>query len=303
MKVHMTDSAIVVLHDGNQKYLEKCLTQARKISDKVKFIGKSENFKSDLSPEALLSAQKNINIFLKCYKHMSSNPKWIEIACFKRFFYAYEYAKSNLLTDIWIIDSDVLIFTDLMQLSEGCEWLYSYDAALSIPKQDYDSYDWAASPHTSWWSIQGLKSFTEFIIDTYTNRIEVLEKKFNYSRVDGSHGGICDMTLLYLWSINHKVFNLAEHIVEGYYIDHNINQKRIHNNQDAKMSYGIKKIIIDNKFVKITTIDESEIKVGSLHFQGRAKNLMLFFGPGIYNKIMFILAFMKLKMYRILKVF
>jgi hypothetical protein len=229
---------------------------------------------------------------------MSTNPEMIETSCFKRFFYAYEYARVNALTDVWIIDSDVMIFTDLKEISKNGKWLDLYDAGLSIPNQEYLSYDWAASPHTSWWKFEGLKNFIEFILNTYTSNISILEEKYNFNRTAGSRGGICDMTLLYLWSLDKKIFNFSDQIAGGFYIDHNINQKNILNNIEVKMKYGIKQVTYDKKSVRIIAVDGNEIKVGSLHFQGRAKNFMAIISPGFKNYISCILILVKLKIYK-----
>lgn len=297
----MSKTAILVLHDGNQDYLNKCIEQARKICNDIKFIGKSNIYKSELKIEEFLKAEKSINIFLSKYIHMSKNPEMIEISCFKRYFYAYEYARANSLTDIWIIDSDVMIFTDLKAISKKGRWLDMYDACLSIPKQDYSNYDWAASPHTSWWKLEGLKNFTEFILDTYTNNISILEEKYNFNKTITSKGGVCDMTLLYLWSLDKKIFNFSDQMVEGFYIDHNINQKNILHNIEVKMKYGIKKINYDKQSVTITTKDGNEIKVASLHFQGRAKKFMGIIGPGFNNYICRIFTTVKLIIYTIIE--
>lgn len=297
----MSKSAILVLHDGSQDYLNKCIAQARKICSDIKFIGKSNIYKSELKTEEFLKAEKYINLFLSKYKHMSTNPEMIETSCFKRFFYAYEYARANELTDIWIIDSDVMIFTDLKEISKNGRWLEMYDAGLSIPKQDYSSYDWAASPHTSWWKLEGLKNFIEFILETYTSNISILEEKYNFNKTTVSRGGICDMTLLYLWSLDKKIFNFSDQIADGFYIDHNINQKNILDNIEVQMKYGIKKVTYDKQSVRITVKDGNEIKVGSLHFQGRAKNFMAIIGPGFKNYISCILILFKLNIYRLME--
>lgn len=297
----MSQSAILILHDGNQDYLNKCVLQAQKNCNRVKFIGKSELFESELKNEDLKNAEKSINLFLSFYKHMSTNPERIEISCFKRFFYAYEYAKINSLADIWIIDSDVMIYTNLIEISEKGRWLELYDAGLSIQNQEYASYDWAASPHTSWWKTEKLKNFLEFIVDTYKNNISTLEEKYNFNRTEESRGGVCDMTLLYLWSLNKKILNFANEFAGEYCIDHNINQTKIPNNFIVKMRYGIKRVFYDDDIIKLETNNNKRIKVGTLHFQGRAKNFMGKIDPGFKNSIICILIVIKLKIYNLIK--
>jgi hypothetical protein len=66
------------------------------------------------------------------------------------------------------------------------------------------------------------------------------------------------------------------------------------------MRYVIKRVIYDDDFINIETRDNKRIKVGSLHFQGRAKNFMSILGPGYKNSIICILIVLKLKIYNLI---
>jgi hypothetical protein len=231
---------------------------------------------------------------------MSTNPEWIERLCFKRYFLAYSFLITNNLESIWLIDSDLITFTDFNKLSNSLE-VYKYNAALSIPSQTYEELHWSASPHCSWWSKESLLDFITFTIDTYSKNIDILYIKYNNHMNLNDSGGICDMTLLYLWSLSKNILNTSDvKNTCGYFIDHNIN---LPTNYDANSLYDYKfgkKYITnsDNNSILINSTGNNKYTVAALHFQGKAKICIIFLNYLPFVLISFI-SFLRQKIYNI----
>ncbi len=85
-----------------------------------------------------------------------------------------------------------------------------YTAGYCIPEQDFDSFYWSGSGHVSFISKDFLEDFCAFVIHTYKDDFFLLQQKIDYHIKNNINGGICDMTLLYLYYIENKddLFNL-----------------------------------------------------------------------------------------------
>ena len=208
---------VVFIHTGYQPYMEYTIHQAEKTNQVVYLLGDEKNKNV---------AQRWIDIedyqseryeqFKKIYKHMSSNPYEFEFNCFRRFFVTYEFAKKQGIEKFIMLDTDCFSFVNFSNL--GFE---EYDVALSMPK-DQSNYLWTASPHGSLWSVATLENFLDYLFYEYTDNISELEEKWEYHKSHGVGGGICDMTLLYLWTKSveqFKILNTTQEYKNGVF-DH-----------------------------------------------------------------------------------
>ncbi|MCC8192286.1 MAG: hypothetical protein LIO41_04525 [Ruminococcus sp.] len=163
---------VIFIHTGDSWYLKYSIKQAEKFNSQVILIGDERNKKYARYWENIeLFSSELYKRFEKAYTHMSTNAYQFELMCFKRYFIAYAYMQQNNLSNIWLADSDCLIYEDLSSLN-----MYDYDVAFSSCKNQ-DNYRWSASPHCSYWSIEALKKYIDFLFCTYEKENKRLIEK------------------------------------------------------------------------------------------------------------------------------
>lgn len=251
-----------------------------------------------------------IDNFKNIYFHLSPNSYDYELFCFLRWFYLYEHMKRKNLNYVLYMDSDYLLFDNFNDYIKENPINY---AAFSIPKQDFSEYYWTASGHISIWSQKGLQDFCDFIIKAYTEDkyIKLLKEKYYNTK----NGGICDMTIFYLFWLEKE--NMIQNLLNNYnnkIHDHNINSPdNLYKNEfitrfDRKLIHFIKNkpyfILKNNKY----------IQARGIHCQGTGKIYipLLYKGPifdlfykYVFKSILIILKndtiFMLKKLFRPLK--
>jgi hypothetical protein len=158
--------------------------------------------------------------FERCYKSFFKATDWhvFELIWFQRYMYVLEYLESmNYKKDFWILDSDVLVYSDLsrVKMNEGIRFTRNKE-------QD---------PCFIWFADTGiLRDFCEYILDYYHNRLDFIEKYYeeNYVKPNAA-GGICEMTFLRWFADERKdicqdlsipvsgfAFDRGLHTVDGY---------------------------------------------------------------------------------------
>lgn len=273
---------IFIVHKGNQKYLELSVRTCEKYHD-VHLLG-------DLSNKGFADKWHNIDEirsdyivqFNSVYKHMSTNPEWFEKMCFYRYIYMYEYAKNNKIYDFFHCDSDIILLQNL-----DCIKHFLTDYLVGVMKPEHQhNYRYTASPHISYWTLDGLKEFIEFFLITYASHIDVLEEKYNYHVRHNIPGGVCDMTLLFLYSNSSShVFNLFD--LKCVSLDYNISSLESSCDSRLKSLFGLKRIKVINRDLYFL-YDQGEPKIVlCLHMQGRAKKFM----HDAYNKRYYLMMF------------
>lgn len=194
---------IVVVHRGNQGYLRDSLRCARNAGNQVVLIGDESNSKDRQWMDFHSCQSEAYEHFADIYQHMSTNPYKFELICFERYFLTYSYMKQHKLTECVMMDSDICLFEQITK--ETFEYA---DLAISIPEQKTD-YSLSASAHFSYWTIDAMREMIDFLIKSYENVPKELTEKWNWHQKTGAPGGICDMTLLYLFAKQYqgKLFN------------------------------------------------------------------------------------------------
>lgn len=269
----MREDTIIFWHRGNSWYLKVALEQAAKCNDNVVLLGDEKNantwdnyYNMDELPD------ERYQKFRKVYKNLSLNDEVFELRCFERYFYVLEYCKQMKLDRIILCDSDLLIYQNLTQYFDGKMRAFSH--TLSEPE------GMAISPHCSLWSLGDLEQFVNFLIDYYYSDIKYLEDVFTKYKASHNKGGICDMTLLWLWLNKYHLpyFNTA--IMQGGIVDHAIsvpdNGKR--NEYVVSKLTGCKVVKFKNGMPYFRTRKNGEdVLVVALHCSGGYKNYMSYF--------------------------
>lgn len=271
------DTKIVIIHEGYAWYLPYVLYQAKFASPNsdVVLIGDNLEFEQ-IHVESLSNFEgDNIRQFKRYYSHMSTNPKWFEIFCFLRWFYLLNYMRKYQIQSVLHLDSDVLLYSSIEDIKDAyfnMDWKCAY----LIPKQDFDSFVWTASPHVSYWTIDALEDFCSFIINSFKKEeyLKLYQKKWDWHQTQQKSGGICDMTTLYLyWEANSgRIINLAKSHKANVF-DHNINISLNYNLNQYLTEDGLKKVhFVNNKPFFFRDDEANELdRVHALHLQGGAK--------------------------------
>lgn len=189
---------IIVVHRGNQSYLRDSLRCARNAGNHVVLIGDESNSKDQQWVDFRTCQSGNYEHFVDIYQHMSSNPYKFELICFERYFLTHSYMKQHKLTECVMMDSDICLFDQITK--ENFEYA---DLAILVPEQKTE-YSLSASAHFSYWTIDALEKMLSFLIQSYESIPEEMTKKWEWHQRTGAPGGICDMTLLYLFSKSYR---------------------------------------------------------------------------------------------------
>lgn len=263
---------VVITHRGNQDYFHDVIRQALSYNERVILIGDDSN-RNTPGVEHFLGRElytSEIELFENSYVHMHLNPSLAyRCACITRWFLIAEIAKRLDLPMLFACDSDLMLYTSV---EEPEQRLGEYDLACSIPVFQPE-FRWSASGHVSYWKRDMLFEFCKFVSRTYSSlsRLAHLGEKWDWHRKTDSPGGICDMTLLWLF-IQEGIRTCIDLCspVEGTVFDHNFNEaggyrtvgntKEIEwrNNQPYSFHMGLR----------------SWIRFNALHFQGPAKRVL-----------------------------
>lgn len=260
---------VIFAHEGNQDYLRIAIEQARRSGNKVVLLGDYDNL---YLPADVWSSWEHYkdSTFPEIYRHLSSNHAEFELRCFQRWFAIKRWMKACNIEHIFYCDSDVMLYCDVTQWAES---VGNPDVSYQIPKHQPD-YRWSASAHVSLWSLAALEEFCDFMLATYTrpSGMALLEQKWQWHRAERKSGGICDMTVLYLWSLETEVLNNAK-VINGATFDHNINVSENYEVNEYEMEDGHKRLWLhedwnDSRPV-LWPMGEQREKVfaNALHFQ------------------------------------
>lgn len=258
---------VVFIHRGGQEYLSTALEQAA-IRNGVVLLGDNDtlwrNF--DFMAELLVGAKD----FDEAYVHMSTNPEPFERFCFHRWFALAEWMRRLRAERVFYCDSDVMLYCDV---TEWAESVGNPDVSYQIPLHQPDCR-WTASAHVSLWTLDALEKFCDLITAQYTTGLGRLEEKWQWHQANGLAGGICDMVLLYFFSLTNEVLNNAK-VINGATFDHNINVAENYELDEYEMEAGRKRLWLhedwnDSRPVlgRVVTDNREKVFANALHFQG-----------------------------------
>lgn len=119
--------------------------------------------------------------------------------CMRRWFILLEFMKQHDLHCVFTCDSDYALFTDVnIALQDYPE----KPVLIEIPNNDRP-FRWSCAASASYWTRSSLQQFCDLILNTYGSKdgMALLRSKWNWHKRTGAGGGVCDMTLLYLFSL------------------------------------------------------------------------------------------------------
>ncbi len=257
---------IIFTHTNNSLYLQLALLQAKKsCKENVFLIGDQSNAASFVRHFMLSDYDKSelCADFEKNYKHFSPNPYNYELFCLKRWFVALDFLKKNNLAECFCVDSDVLVYDDLNNLSGLLA-----DKDFSVIRFTGEF----AGPQCSYFKREALERYCNFILKMYRDEFFKLQKIYDSFKAKGYVCGLSDMVLL------------AEFCKEnsGKFVDFDYSPERdFCFDENFGISYGFecgkkgKAVRFRNGLPYARRLDGGvEIRFSMLHFQGDNKLYM-----------------------------
>jgi hypothetical protein len=266
---------IILIHAGNQSYVNFCINQALKYDNSVIILGDEQ-----INPNAAFYKISEYEGFAAkfdhTYVHMSDGPSKFEIKAWRRWFVLADFMNRNNIEKAFSCDTDVLLYCNVTEIEKT---LGNYTAAFTIPEYQPE-YRISASSHVSFWTRKGINDFCYFSLELYKpENIKVLKEKWEYHIKNKIPGGICDMTAAYLFYKENKdnIINLIS-VRNGETFDYNISSPQNFQLDEYLTKDEIKKIIWKNGIPYCyNKILNKNIRFYSFHFQGEKKNLMEYF--------------------------
>lgn len=204
------------------------------------------------------------SVFDKHYIHLSQNVEEFERRAFRRWFILAEFMRRHELPRVFSCDSDVLIYSNLTDLSP----LYP-GSGCCIPKRQ-EPYRWTASGHSIFWDYSDIFKFFEFTLKEYESPDRIKEK-YHWHQTNQVAGGICDMTFLYLFSQDNSLGTLLK-CRNNSTFDSSIKSAENFLESEYELENDIKKVTWDKDTPYCKRSDCNElVKFHTLHFQGDSK--------------------------------
>jgi len=263
-------SAIVVVHRGNTRWLGRALRAAQISNPGVEIVLIGDSSGTRLAEELGVRFVEwadhatAAEALAADYVHMSSHGRDFELVCLQRWLILEAWMRSCAQSNIIAIDSDVLIYA---RLNEILKALCSADAVGFV----HDSAHLAWIPNAN-----AIGEICAVIREAYADPDHRLIQKLHYEHLHrSSQGGVSDMSFFQLLARDGsgRVRDIrGPHQEKGWHLD-------------VTMNDGIGGFIMENGYKKIRMIEGIPHAFGSetnnwhpmasLHFQGKAKALML----------------------------
>lgn len=282
---------LVFIHKGNQKYLKKVINLAEKNNKNVYLIGdKTNKYYCQHWIDFQELNQLEYLKFKKTYIHLSTNRYEFELGCFERYFLLYEFMKKHDVSECFMVDSDVCVFTDLEK-----EILDKYDVALSATENGIPNI-WCMSPHCSYWKKEALAGFLEYLEHLYKNHDKRLERLWDFYKKNKMYGGISDMVILHLWVKEKRIVwkNLAM-INDDKVFDDNVSslcnyKGQLYQERKILGNRRIKKICYRNRLPYFLNFQNEMIATRIIHAQGENKMYISVFTSCRNSAVFYLLA-------------
>ncbi len=201
---------VVYIHYGTiPDYFVRSVNSASAFKNNIIILSETEfNFKDpSISFFPIKKYAKGLDGFDSVYRHMCTNSEEFEKRCIQRWFILRNFMEENNIGVCYYSDSDVMIYDNVSRVYLQYA---GYDAAF-VETESQENYRWAASACCSYWKMETLGKFCDFILQIYSSGEKTpLDEKWEYHTKNNIPGGICDMTLLYLFSKNINFYPLSK---------------------------------------------------------------------------------------------
>lgn len=261
-----TPIPIFCFHLGAHPYVASVMQQARQwnpLSPIYLITDQPQERFPDITVVPVLEYSASALECQHSYKHMSSNAFDIELMCLQRWFVLSEVLMQLPYDRCFIMDSDVLLYSDITAEHEKYK---EYKFTLTCQM----------SPGECYFNTDIVHQFVQILDNAYRKKNDyywdMIDAFYNHIVRAGAKGGISDMAFLTLFAATHSGNWLdSTHIINGATFDHHVNTDI----PGFQMENGKKKIIWkDNQPYGLHLARNEEIRFLSLHFQGGAKNLI-----------------------------
>lgn len=248
---------IVFLYRGNRNFIPYTLFQACRSNpdSRVILLGDRSNahYKVVCEHYDCLHYLKYSKLLREVYKHKSQWGEDFEFVCIERWFILYEFMITHEIDKCVILDSDILIFSNLTSIRN------------SFP--DHDMTWTGFSAHINFIdSISALKQFCDFVFEvfsqheSYRNRLDML-----YGRITSGaeNGNISDMSFFHDFNSRYpgRLHNLALE-KDGCMFDITIEM-----DQGMEMDGKFKKIIWNGKVpYAVNKVTKKLVRLHTIHF-------------------------------------
>lgn len=215
----MKKLAIVFFHIGTSPYQCDVLNLAVKRNSKADVFlitdKNEEKFPDGVTVCGLRRYRKQIKDFEGIYQHRNTCPEYFNKRGIMRWVVYNEWWKEHPDYDLFVADSDVMIFSEL---SDEAENWREFSHTLSM---------YTAGGQSFWFNMGSMQHLVDIIWNTYRNptgegSAEIMGH-FDNLQSQGKKGGVCDMTFLKAAAetLNLPVGETTD-IVNGSTFDHNI---------------------------------------------------------------------------------
>ncbi len=270
----------VVIHKGYQPYLKYNLEITSK-NNNVYLIGDSslkflEKIRKNITFIDIKNYEEDdkLNYYKNNFINYSTNSFDFEWFCFARMFILNNFLKEFNLNQIFHIDSDNILLTDINNLH------FTNENAFMIP-HNQEEYRMSASIHSGLINKSFCHEFSVLFEDLYINKnkFDLIEDKINHHKKNNIAGGICDMTLYYIL-YNENLVN-PQNLFEPLNTLNNeemifINRLDSSEGPNSLESFKLKdeKLQIYKGNSVFDVIKNKKIKICNIHYQGGSKRFL-----------------------------
>ena len=246
-------------------YITDVMRVANRKNDNVFLLG--DEYNKDLCVGEYVSYnnyESGYQEFESKYLQLSTIHPEIEKFCFSRWFILRDFMLENKINQALHLDTDILFFANS---EEEAKRFKNLDCAISG----------RTSGHSSYWTIDGIVKFCNYIMELYQNKeafdFQRIAQIFAVRQAYNLDGGVCDMTFL-----EHFARYKASHLVgelsilsDALYYDHIIGTDEGFEFENGRKVFSYQNGIPYAKYLKTGEL----VPFATIHFQGsHNKNLI-----------------------------
>lgn len=255
---------VIFMHTGYQDYLSHSIQQAQRWGNKVILLGDELNKGVNAEHYLMSDYTENTEKFSNSYQHMTSGNFEFELFCYNRWLILYNFAKQHSIEKLVYLDSDVATFCNF---SDKENLVNENNIARVCMMDNQANYRWCAAACVSYWSLMGLATFNQFLLEAYTTHIDRLQEKWQYHQDHNKAGGVCDMTATYLFVKDNELEPLNKVLEDDSTFDQSMmSADNYFDNEYAMDPRGFKALTFRNDIpYAYNKILNKEIRMNAIH--------------------------------------